>query len=168
MHSVSFGLAAIILRIGYNPDTATKRFALAMPATIVRTLPTPLTEDKPDKALFVCVSSIIIKTLGSFRGQVASTAGGARYLVTNGHLGGLLVAAGGGEGESAAPPDPLLGASALRTLANVLAKAAGIGIDVSSSPTLFRADQTESSLSLSGDYMPEDMMHAMLHTMRVT
>lgn len=78
-----------------------------------------------------------VKTLGFFRGQVASTVGGARYLLANGHLGGLLVAAGGGEGENPAPPDPFLGASALRTLANVLAKAAGLGMDVSSSPALF-------------------------------
>lgn len=63
--------------------------------------------------------------------QVASTAAGARHLVTSGHLSGLIVAAGGGEGDNAAPPDPLLGASALRTLANVLAKAAGVGLDVS-------------------------------------
>lgn len=62
---------------------------------------------------------------------MASTAAGARHLVTSGHLRGLIVAAGGGEGDSAAPPDPLLGASALRTLANVLAKAAGVGLDVS-------------------------------------
>lgn len=67
---------------------------------------------------------------------MASTAGGARYLVTDGHVSGLLVAAGGGQGESSAPPDPFLGASALTTLANVLAKAAGVGVDVSSFPTL--------------------------------
>lgn len=63
--------------------------------------------------------------------QVASTAAGARHLVTTGHLSGLIVSAGGGEGDNAAPPDPLLGASALRTLGNVLAKAAGVGLDVS-------------------------------------
>ena len=63
--------------------------------------------------------------------QVASTAAGARHLVTTGHLSGLIVSAGGGEGDNAAPPDALLGASALRTLGNVLAKAAGVGLDVS-------------------------------------
>lgn len=62
---------------------------------------------------------------------MASTAGGARYLIVNGHIGGLLVAAGGGEGESSAPPDPLLGSTALRTLAKVLVKAAAAGLDVS-------------------------------------
>lgn len=63
--------------------------------------------------------------------QVASTAGGARHLVAKGHLDRLLVAAGGGEGSEAEAPDPLLGASALRTLAKVLAKAEGVGLDVS-------------------------------------
>lgn len=62
---------------------------------------------------------------------MASTAAGARHLIATGHLNGLIVAAGGGVGDSAAPPDPLLGASALRTLANVLAKAAAVGLDVS-------------------------------------
>lgn len=62
---------------------------------------------------------------------MASTVAGARYLIANSHLVGLLVAAGGGGGESPAPPDPLLGASALRTLAKVLAKAARAGLNVS-------------------------------------
>lgn len=63
---------------------------------------------------------------------MASTAGGARHLAANGHLTGLLVAAGGAAGDdSAPPPDPLLGASALRTLGKVLAKASGVGLDVS-------------------------------------
>lgn len=63
--------------------------------------------------------------------QVASTVGGARYLATNGHLAGLLAAAGGGAGDASAGPDPLLGASALRTVAKVLVKSAGVGVDVS-------------------------------------
>lgn len=63
--------------------------------------------------------------------QVASTAGGARHLVAKGHLDRLLVSAGGGEGSDAEAPDPLLGASALRTLAKVLAEAEGVGLDVS-------------------------------------
>lgn len=62
---------------------------------------------------------------------MASTAGGARHLVTKGHLDRLLVSAGGGGGSDAGAPDPLLGASALRTLAKVLAKAEGVGLDVS-------------------------------------
>lgn len=65
------------------------------------------------------------------RVQVASTAGGARHLVAKGHLDRLLVSAGGGEGSNPEAPDPLLGASALRTLAKVLAKAEGVGLDVS-------------------------------------
>lgn len=66
--------------------------------------------------------------------QVASTPGGARHLVVQGHLDKLLVAAGGGEGDNPEAPDPLLGASALRTLAKVLAKAEGVaGLDVSAS-----------------------------------
>lgn len=68
-----------------------------------------------------------------FFSQVASTAGGARYLLSNGHLDRLLVAAGGGDegGGGASDPDPLLGTSALRTLAKVLAKAEGVGLEVS-------------------------------------
>lgn len=64
---------------------------------------------------------------------MASTVGGARHLATNGHLAGLLMAAGGSAagGASAPPPDPLLGASALRTLAKVLAKASAVGLEVS-------------------------------------
>lgn len=65
--------------------------------------------------------------------QVASSAAGARYLIANGHLRGLLNAAGGGAGgESPASPDPLLGTSALRTSARLFVKAAGLELDVSS------------------------------------
>ncbi|CAN0042729.1 unnamed protein product [Scytosiphon promiscuus] len=87
-------------------------------------LVTDLTEDASDVLLQLNALELLE--------QVASTAGGARHLLSNGHLDRLLVAAGGG-GEGAvggADPDPLLGTSALRTLAKVLAKAEGVGLEV--------------------------------------
>lgn len=57
---------------------------------------------------------------------------GAKYIAEDGQLLGLLAAAGGGEGEQSAPPNPLLGASALRTLGKVLAKAARVDLEVRS------------------------------------
>ncbi|CAB1118281.1 unnamed protein product [Ectocarpus sp. CCAP 1310/34] len=72
-------------------------------------LVTDLTEDASDVLLQLNALDLL--------DRVASTAGGARHLVANGHLDKLLVAAGGGEGDSPDAPDPLLGASALRTLA---------------------------------------------------
>ncbi|CAN0383321.1 unnamed protein product [Ectocarpus sp. 12 AP-2014] len=85
-------------------------------------LVTDLTEDASDVLLQLNALDLL--------DQVASTAGGARHLVANGHLDKLLVAAGGGEGDSPDAPDPLLGASALRTLAKVLAQAGDAGLDV--------------------------------------
>ncbi|CAM9616583.1 unnamed protein product [Ectocarpus sp. 13 AM-2016] len=84
-------------------------------------LVTDLTEDASDVLLQLNALDLL--------DQVASTAGGARHLVANGHLDKLLVAAGGGEGDSPDAPDPLLGASALRTLAKVLAQAGDAGLD---------------------------------------
>ncbi|CAM9278583.1 unnamed protein product [Laminaria digitata] len=92
-------------------------------------LVTNLTTDSSDVLLQLNALELLEKARRG-RGHVASTAAGARHVVTSGHLSGLIVAAGGGEGDNAAPPDPLLGASALRTVANVLAKAAGVGLDV--------------------------------------
>eukprot|EP00903_Cladosiphon_okamuranus_P014527 g13474.t1 len=85
-------------------------------------LVTDLTEDASD----VLIQLNALELLE----QVASTAGGARHLVAKGHLDRLLVSAGGGGGSDPETPDPLLGASALRTLAKVLAKAEGVGLDV--------------------------------------
>ncbi|CAM9448787.1 unnamed protein product, partial [Hapterophycus canaliculatus] len=88
-------------------------------------LVTDLTEDTSDILLQLNALELLEQV-------VASTAGGARHLLSNGHLDTLLVAAGGvGEvGSPPAEPDPLLGTSALRTLAKVLAKAEGAGLEV--------------------------------------
>eukprot|EP00752_Nemacystus_decipiens_P003398 g3144.t1 len=85
-------------------------------------LVTDLTEDSSDVLLQLNALELLE--------QVASTAGGARHLVAKGHLDRLLVSAGGGEGSNPEAPDPLLGASALRTLAKVLAKAEDAGLDM--------------------------------------
>ncbi|CBN75718.1 hypothetical protein Esi_0167_0016 [Ectocarpus siliculosus] len=109
--------ADIATRLMSASDSA---FAAAVDAGAL-SLVTDLTEDASDVLLQLNALDLL--------DQVASTAGGALHLVANGHLDRLLVSAGGGEGDSPEAPDPLLGASALRTLAKVLARAADAGLD---------------------------------------
>ncbi|CAM9326651.1 unnamed protein product, partial [Ectocarpus sp. 4 AP-2014] len=107
--------ADIATRLMSSSDSA---FAAAVD-TGALSLVTDLTEDASDVLLQLNALDLL--------DRVASTAAGARHLVANGHLDRLLVAAGGGDSPDA--PDPLLGASALRTLAKVLAQAGDAGLD---------------------------------------